>query len=334
MNDADPSASQAMPLATVVIPLYNKGKWVARAIDSVLRQTWQHLELIIVDDGSRDNGPEILTRYGDPRLRLIRQANQGPGAARNKGWRNGNGEIVAFLDADDYWEPGFLEWGINTLRQHPQIGACTSACLELNGDGPPVDSSGNRRRLDLPSGLFRITPETPLRRVRSVLTHMFPVCTVVRRGVLERFGGFYDADLCTYGEDSFLWLRVLLNYTVYLSAQPHVVVDRTASSLSTLETLETRSLEPILGAPEEIRQVCPPELRGLLSTLLADKALKRCCTLSAVGKWREAARLRNRFIVPGAWRLRYGWASLLVVNPVGGTAATALLRILRRARAA
>jgi hypothetical protein len=330
MNAADPSARDARPPVTVVIPLYNKAKWVGRAVDSVLRQTWPHFELAVVDDGSADDGPEIVERYGDARLTVIRQANQGPGAARNNGWRQGSGAIVAFLDADDYWEPGFLEWGINTLREHPEVGACTSACRELNGNGAPTDSSGAWRKLDIPNGVLRITPETSLRRFRSVLTHMFPVSTIVRRDVLERFGGFYDADRCTYGEDSFLWLRVLLNYTVYLSAEPRVVVDRTASSLSTLDTLETRSLEPVLASPEEIRRVCPPQLRELLSTLMADKALKRCCTLGAVGKWREAARLRSQFVVPGAWRLRYGWASSLVANPVGSALATVVLRILRR----
>jgi hypothetical protein len=277
MSTADPRAT---PLVTVVIPLYDKGKWIGRAVDSVLRQTWSNLELIVVDDGSRDEGPEIVGRYVDSRLTVVRQANQGPGAARNNGWRHGSATIVAFLDADE-------------------------------------------------SGSIRIAPETPLRRFRAVLTHMFPVSTIVRRSVLERFGGFYDAARCTYGEDSFLWLRVLLNYTVCLSEEPRVVIDRAASALSTVATLATRSLEPVLAVPEEIRRVCPPQLQGLLATLLADKALKRACTLGAVGKWREAATLRRRFAIRGAWRLRYGWASLLVANPIGSGLATLLLRILR-----
>lgn len=330
MNTANASGCDARQPVTVVIPLYNKARWVGRAVDSVLSQTWPHFELVVVDDGSLDEGPDLLERYSDPRLTVVRQANQGPGAARNNGWRHGSGTLVAFLDADDYWEPKFLEWGINTLHQQPEVGACTSACRELRGDGLPIDSSGDWRSLDIPEGIVRITPETPLGRFRSVLTHMFPVSTIVRRDVLERFGGFYDADRCTYGEDSFLWLRVLLNYTVYMSAEPRVVVDRTASSLSTLETLGTRSLEPILAVPEEIRRVCPPQLRELLATLLADKAFKRSCTLGAVGKWREAARLRRQFVIPGAWRLRYGWASLLVANPIGGAVASGLLQALRR----
>jgi GT2 family glycosyltransferase len=330
MNGAGAHERQA-PLVTVVIPLYNKAKWVGRAVDSVLRQTWPHFELIVVDDGSRDDGPEILARHVDSRLTVIRQANQGPGAARNNGWRRGSGTVVAFLDADDYWEPGYLEWGINTLLEHPDVGACTCVCRELTGNGPPIDSSSDWRRLGIPDGPLRITPETPMARFRSVLTYMFPVSTMVRRDILGRFGGFYDSDRCTYGEDSFFWLRVLLNYPVYLSAEARVVVDRTASSLSTLETLGTRSLEPVLAAPDEIRRACPSQLSALLATLLADKAFKRCCTLAAVGRWREAARLRSRFVVPGSWRLRYGLAALLVVNPVGGAIATVLLRLLRRA---
>ncbi len=333
MSTADLPASDARPLVTAVIPLYNKAKFVGRAVDSVLRQTWPHFELVVVDDGSRDEGPEVLRRYEDRRLTVVRQANQGPGAARNNGWRHGTGTVVAFLDADDYWDPGFLEWGVNALLKYPDVGACTSACRELTRSAPPADTSAEWPKLDIPQGLVRIVPGTSLRRFRSVLTHMFPVSTMVRRDVLERFGGFYDADRCTYGEDSFLWLRVLLNYPVYLSAEPRVVVDRTASSLSTLDTLETRSVEPLLAVPDEIRSVCPPSLRDQLEILLADKAFKRSYTLGAVGRWREAAALRREFIVPSAWRLRYSWASWLVANPIGGGLATGLWRMLRRATA-
>ena len=74
-----------MKTVSVIIPLYNKGQYVARAVDSVLRQTVKDYEIIVVDDGSGDEGPAIVKRYGENRIRLIRQQNAGPGAARNRG---------------------------------------------------------------------------------------------------------------------------------------------------------------------------------------------------------------------------------------------------------
>ena len=96
------------PAVSVVIPLYNKDKYIARALDSVFGQTCQDFEVIVVDDGSTDNGAEIVRSYKDRRLRFIRQANAGPGAARNHGIQESRAPLLAFLDADDEWLPEFL----------------------------------------------------------------------------------------------------------------------------------------------------------------------------------------------------------------------------------
>jgi glycosyltransferase involved in cell wall biosynthesis len=89
------------PLITVIVPAYNVASFVEEAIASVLGQTWTHWELIVVDDGSTDGTPGILARQGDPRIRVIRQANAGVSAARNAALDVASGEFVTFLDADD-----------------------------------------------------------------------------------------------------------------------------------------------------------------------------------------------------------------------------------------
>ncbi len=103
------TANQEIPYFTVVIPLYNKEKYIKRTLNSVLKQTFTNFEIVIVDDGSTDKSCEIVEAINDPRIRLIRQENGGPSKARNRGILEAKGEFIAFLDADDEWLPEKLE---------------------------------------------------------------------------------------------------------------------------------------------------------------------------------------------------------------------------------
>src|SRR5437868_12130431 len=119
------------PEISVVIPLYNKERFIARALQSVFAQTFRDLEVIVIDDGSTDRSLEVVARFSDPRLRVIRQANAGPGAARNRGARESTSEFIAFLDADDELLPEFLEQNLSNLKANPR---CTmSLCAFLEG---------------------------------------------------------------------------------------------------------------------------------------------------------------------------------------------------------
>jgi glycosyltransferase involved in cell wall biosynthesis len=95
------------PLVSIVMPCYNGEAFLAEAVDSVLGQTCQDFELIVVDDGSTDGSAAVLARYGE-RIRVLRQANAGVSAARNAGIAAARGDFIAFLDSDDWWEPDFL----------------------------------------------------------------------------------------------------------------------------------------------------------------------------------------------------------------------------------
>jgi len=111
-----------VPAVSVVIPLYNKGPYIARALNSVLAQTFQDFEVIVVDDGSTDSGAEVVRRFDDPRIRLIQQENRGVSAARNRGIEAARAELVAFLDADDEWLPGFVETIVRLRALFPNAG--------------------------------------------------------------------------------------------------------------------------------------------------------------------------------------------------------------------
>lgn len=111
----------APPLFSVVIPLYNCRDYIGSAIQSVLNQTFDDFEIIMVDDGSTDSSDEIVKSIADPRIRYIRQENQGVSVARNTGIENAYGEFVAFLDADDYWQCQHLEFAAQIFRQRKDI---------------------------------------------------------------------------------------------------------------------------------------------------------------------------------------------------------------------
>lgn len=126
-----------IPTITVVIPLYNKAPHVARALNSVLAQTFNDFEVIVIDDGSTDDGAVIVKEFEDPRIRLIQQKNQGVSAARNKGIDESRAELIAFLDADDEWLPEFLETIVRIRKKYPEAGLYGTA-YEIHVQGSIV----------------------------------------------------------------------------------------------------------------------------------------------------------------------------------------------------
>ncbi|MDP4270339.1 MAG: glycosyltransferase family A protein, partial [Bacteroidota bacterium] len=114
-------------LFSVIIPLYQKGPFIARAIESVLCQTYKEFELIVIDDGSTDNGANIVEQITDHRLTLIRQENRGVSAARNKGISLAKGDYIGLLDADDKWEADFLMEMKRLIETYPGCGWYSSS---------------------------------------------------------------------------------------------------------------------------------------------------------------------------------------------------------------
>jgi len=119
---------------SVIIPLFNKEQTIKKAVESVLEQTFQEFELIIVDDGSTDNSFQNTKSFSDPRIKLSQQTNAGVSAARNLGVENAQYDYVAFLDGDDTWEKHHLETICNLIAQHPNAGAYSTGynIIEIN----------------------------------------------------------------------------------------------------------------------------------------------------------------------------------------------------------
>ena len=127
-----------MPHVSVVIPLYQTERYIGEAIASVLAQTFADFELIVIDDGSRDQGPHIARAVADPRVRVVTQANRGLAGARNSGIRAARGDLVALLDADDRFAPAKLARHVVHLAENPGIGVSFSASRLIDGDGAPL----------------------------------------------------------------------------------------------------------------------------------------------------------------------------------------------------
>ena len=186
---------------SVVIPAYNQARYVAEAIDSALAQLRKPLEVIVVDDGSTDETPAVLQRYGAP-VRVIRQRNAGIGAARNAGVAAARGDYVAFLDADDVWHPRKLFLQMLRFDRDPQLGLVHCGAEWFD------DATGRPLGIDLAGGEGWIAADL-LRFERAVIAAGWSTPLLPRR-VLEEAGGF-DVRLPS-AEDWDLFVRVARRY--------------------------------------------------------------------------------------------------------------------------
>jgi hypothetical protein len=284
------------PVVSVVIPLYQKGDVVLGAVRSVLGQSFGDLELIVVDDGSSDEGPARVLAAADGRVRMIRQANAGPGAARNRGLTEARGSLVSFLDADDEWSPEFLQSGVQALEAAPDYAAWIAGRWE----GPDRVSRTERdRRMGLTSGRWRLSPATRPRRLKYFVDFCHSSCVLARREVVEQLGGYYAADRCSYGEDSYLWLLLVLNHPLLLDLEPRVWF-HTEHSVLGAARMGRHPVRPALIASEPLIARCDPAYRDALRDLLAYYRLLETEKLMQQGSLRTDTLRR--------WRTRYPWA--------------------------
>jgi glycosyltransferase involved in cell wall biosynthesis len=196
-------------LVSVVIASYNMGHYLGQAVQSVLAQSYQDVEVQIVDDGSTDNTAEVVRRWAsDPRVRVHTQPNAGQARAKNTGVALSRGRFVAFLDADDLWLPGKLERQMELFRGRPEVGVVYSEYQVMDGDGRLLEKGPTPMRRGWVSG--------------ELLIENF-VCYsagVVRRECLERCGAFDET--LGMGIDYDLWLRLSAHYQFDFVPEPTV----------------------------------------------------------------------------------------------------------------
>lgn len=196
------------PKYSVIIPLYNKAPYVKKAIESVCAQTYRNFECIVVDDGSTDGSLDIVRSLdtGDCTLEIISQSNSGVAVARNNGVKASHGEYVAFLDADDWWEPTWLEEMDKLIREYPEAGLYATNYVYYKPGKTHVALKLERGFMNYPDAYLH--GEMP---VTSISTCM-------PRRVFDEMGGFPIG--IKLGEDFLLWAKTAIKYKVAFCEKP------------------------------------------------------------------------------------------------------------------
>ncbi len=185
------------PLVSIVIPAYNAQNFIARSLKSALRQTYENIEVIVIDDGSTDKTGEIVRSYQDPRIKYSYQENQWLGAARNAGIRKSKGRYITFLDADDFFLPEKVQRQVDFLEKKPEYDIVYCSVLHFYTERP--SRFLKKRVSSYPTGnIFRELLEWPI---------MNPNAPMFRREVFEKDLMFWDGKE-KYPEDWDLFLRI------------------------------------------------------------------------------------------------------------------------------
>jgi glycosyltransferase involved in cell wall biosynthesis len=212
-----------VPTVSAIIPAYRAAGTIRRAVDSLLAQTLPPSEIVIVDDGSPDDIAPVLADYG-ARVRLLRQANGGAASARNHGIDHTRGEFIAFLDADDFWDPRKLQRQLDLMSEYPEVGLCATTFFAEC----PWSSAGSVVEHIPQRYLGRVLRPTGV-EVFRIATRVWTSTVLLRRSVLgsQRF----DPGLRT-AEDIDLWFKMLLRAPVYFLDEPLATQVLTPGSLS------------------------------------------------------------------------------------------------------
>lgn len=188
-----------MPTISVVIPVYNGEKTIKETIESVLSQTWQDFEILVINDGSTDSTLEVVKSIPDSRIKIFSYNNAGPSASRNRGISYAAGEFIAFLDADDLWTPDKLEAQLKALQNNPQAAVAYSWTNH-------IDKSGNFLRTGSQIAVNGNAYE------KLLLVNFFEHGSnplICKQALLE-VGGFDES--LRQGEDWEMWLRLAARY--------------------------------------------------------------------------------------------------------------------------
>lgn len=248
------------PLVSAVIPAYNCEEFIAEAVESVLEQTWARLECIVVDDGSTDRTGIVLAAFSG-RVRCFRVPNRGPAAARNLGARAANGELIAFLDADDVWEPTKIERQMALYKARGELGLVYCGLRVVDREG---------RHLS-----FRPAPD-PASVLRNTLLHEPPGVSLAQTGVIPRHvffaSGGFDERLRGPADSDLAW-RLAARFPIAAVQEPLCRYRRHPGQITSDPPSYARESKIFLDKAFS-SELLPPELKGLKRRAFARHAVE------------------------------------------------------------
>ncbi|WP_159799741.1 glycosyltransferase family A protein [Flavobacterium sp. MK4S-17] len=201
-----------MPFFTVVIPLYNKEKYIGKTLVSALSQTFTDFEVLIINDSSTDKSLEAVQKFTDNRIKIIQHpVNKGLSASRNTGIKNASAEYIAFLDADDVWKPKFLQKIYGLISSYPEAGLFATEYLEVYPNGVSI-THNFKLNTGVVNNFFEAGLKQPI---------YCPSALCVKKSILDKTGLFNEN--ITFGEDIDFSIRANLLYKLAYYNQPMVL---------------------------------------------------------------------------------------------------------------
>lgn len=197
---------------SVIIPLYNKAPYIAKAIESVLGQTYRDFEVIVIDDGSTDQSLEVAKTFENKSITIISQPNSGVSTARNNGVKLAKHPYICFLDADDWWHPTFLEEMKQLITDFPDAG--------IYGSGYYIVKNGKERiaPIGVPQGFERGIIDYCEVYAKTLCMPLTSISVVIPKHIFDEEKGFKSQ--LKFGEDFDLWIRITLKHKVILVNKP------------------------------------------------------------------------------------------------------------------
>lgn len=222
-------------LFSVIIPAYNAEKFIKRSIDSVLKQSFQDFEIIVINDGSMDSTLEILYQISDERLKIIDTSNGGVSKARNLGIEHARGEYICFLDSDDEFLPSHLEHLNNLIVKYPSKSFfATRFCMTTRNDVSEVNIPKITGKIEF--------YEDAVSKILMCSEMIWTGCVCIRRKMFEKYGMFEIG--VKLGEDTDMWKRVYVHTGVVFSDNITVKRNRDGSE-ATKNYIRSFKLDPL-----------------------------------------------------------------------------------------
>jgi glycosyltransferase involved in cell wall biosynthesis len=295
-----------MPEVSVVIPLYNKGLYIARTLNSVLNQTFQDFEVIIIEGGSTDNGAEIVKGFDDPRIRLIRQKNKGVSEARNQGVEIAKADMITFLDADDEWMASHLETILKLRKRYPEAGMYTTAYKIFTPEG------------NIRWARYRFIPDPPWEGLlpnyfKSLAYGEYPVWTSVvgiPKKIFLEAGGFPPG--YWYGEDVDLFGKIGLKYPVAFSWEQGAIYHWDATNRACNKKLPFELEEPFVKTARNAIDLgeALPEYLEPLNECISKREIFRAAEYVLVGNAITARAILKKCKTKLYYKKKVGWIIL------------------------